>query len=140
MCRLRSHDRIIPLNPRKTDHVLPFLDVLINNTDPHLSVTTILRWRLRAASRSSLCSASTGFGTSCPFAPSGPTSMNLRLEKNCNNNKCSYRKKTSLHFFSVFVFTNVGPNVLESGWRFNPHSVGVQSISAPCTYILLALF
>ena len=26
---------------RKTDHVLPFLNVLINNTDPHQSVTTV---------------------------------------------------------------------------------------------------
>ena len=26
---------------RETDHVLPFLDVLINNTDPHQSVTTV---------------------------------------------------------------------------------------------------
>ena len=28
---------------RETDHVLPFLDVLINNTDPRLSVTTVYR-------------------------------------------------------------------------------------------------
>ena len=26
---------------RETDHVLPFLDDLINNTDPHQSVTTV---------------------------------------------------------------------------------------------------
>ena len=27
----------------ETDHVLPFLDVLISNTDPHLSETTVYR-------------------------------------------------------------------------------------------------
>ena len=31
---------------RETDHVLPFLDVLIKNTDPHLSVTTVYRKKL----------------------------------------------------------------------------------------------
>ena len=28
---------------RETGHVLPFLDVLINNNDSHLSVTTVYR-------------------------------------------------------------------------------------------------
>ena len=31
---------------RETDHVLPFLDVLIKNTDPHLSVTTVYQKKL----------------------------------------------------------------------------------------------
>ena len=32
---------IYALQWSETDHVLPFLDVLINNTDPHQSVTTV---------------------------------------------------------------------------------------------------
>ena len=38
-----EHPNIHFTMERKTDHVLPFLDVLINNTDPHQSVTTFYR-------------------------------------------------------------------------------------------------
>ena len=36
-----QHPNIRFTMERETDHVLPFLDVPINNTDPHQSVTTV---------------------------------------------------------------------------------------------------
>jgi len=42
-CSNNQHPNIHFTMERETDHVLPFLDVLINNTDPHLSVATVYR-------------------------------------------------------------------------------------------------
>ena len=38
-----QHPNIRFTMEREADHVLPFLDVLINNTDPHQSLTTVYR-------------------------------------------------------------------------------------------------
>ena len=45
---------------RETDHVLPFLDVLINNTDPHQSVTTVYR-------KKTFTGLLTSYLSFCPF-------------------------------------------------------------------------
>ena len=45
---------------READHVLPFLDVLINNTDPHQSVTTIYR-------KKTFTGLLTSYLSFCPF-------------------------------------------------------------------------
>ena len=45
---------------RETDHVLPFLDVLINNGDPHLSVTTVYR-------KKTFTGLVTSYLSFCPF-------------------------------------------------------------------------
>ena len=45
---------------RKTDHVLPFLNVLINNTDPQQSVTTVYR-------KKTFTGLLTSYLSFCPF-------------------------------------------------------------------------
>ena len=45
---------------RETNHVLPFLDVLINNTDPHQSVTTVYR-------KKTFTGLLTSYLSLCPF-------------------------------------------------------------------------
>ena len=41
-----QHPNIRFTMEQETDHVLPFLDVLINKTDPHQSVTTVYRKKI----------------------------------------------------------------------------------------------
>ena len=55
-----QHPNIPFTMERETDHVLPFLDVLINNTDPHQSVTTVYR-------KKTFTGLLTSYLSFCPF-------------------------------------------------------------------------
>ena len=55
-----QHPNIRFTMERETDHVLPFLDVLINNTDPHQSVTTVYR-------KKTFTGLLTSYLSFCPF-------------------------------------------------------------------------
>ena len=55
-----QHPNIRFTMDRESDHVLPFLDVLINNTDPHQSVTTVYR-------KKTFTGLLTSYLSFCPF-------------------------------------------------------------------------
>ena len=58
--QLHQHPNICFTMERETDHVLPFLDVLINNTDPHQSVTTVYQ-------KKTFTGLLTSYLSFCPF-------------------------------------------------------------------------